>query len=105
MSEPKNDERLASGWGRRQPKQSGRDWSGSEMSEQDQIEPAEDLGLAGDAGPITGRASTRTPQQLATGDTLGGARDTDTADDTGPADESEANLAQSDPLQDQPSRH
>jgi hypothetical protein len=104
MTEREDENRLASGWGRREQKPSQRDWVGAESEQRDQAEAAEDLAIAGDSGPISGRASTRQPQELATGDTLGGTRDTDTADDTGPADESEANLAQGDPLQVQPPR-
>ena len=104
MTEREDENRLASGWGRREPKPAQRDWVGSDTGKVEQTDVPEDLEIAADAGPISGRASTRQPQELATGDTLGGTTDTDPADDTGPADESEANLAQSDPLQDQPPR-
>ena len=104
MTEHEDENRLASGWGRREPKPSQRDWVGSDSGQRDQTDAAEDLEIAGDSGPISGRASTRQPQELATGDTFGGATDTDPADDTGPADESEANLAQGEPLQVQPPR-
>src|SRR3954452_10360810 len=89
MTDRKDETRLAPGGGRREPKPAQRDWVGSDSGQRDQTEPAEDLEIAGDSGPISGRASTRQPQGLATGDTLGGATDTDPADDTGPADESE----------------
>jgi len=102
MTEPEDENRLASGWGRRDPKPAPRAWVGNEPAERDPAEADEDLAIAGDSGPISGRASTRQPQELATGDTLGGATDTDTADDSRFADESDANLAQADPLQGQP---
>ena len=104
MTERDNDKRLASGWGRREPRHPDHDWAGGDRSQGDPSEPDEDLDIAGDSGPITGRATTRRPEEIATGDTLGGARDTDTADDTGPADEAEANLAQPEPLADEPPR-
>jgi hypothetical protein len=104
LSERDDDQRLASGWGRREQKHAGHDWSGDDGSQRDPSEPPDDLEIAGDSGAITGRATSRTPDDLATGDTLGGVRDTDTADDTGPADEAEANLAQSEPLRDEPPR-
>ncbi len=103
MTERDDDQRLASGWGRKAAKPAQRDWSASE-SQPYENQPAEDLDIAGDEGPITGRASTRQPQEIATGDTLGGTRDTDTADDTGPADDAGANLAQSEPLRAEPPR-
>lgn len=104
MTERNNDDRLASGWGRREPTHPDRDWSGGDRSQGDPSEPTEDLEIAGDSGPITGRATTRRPDELATGDTLGGARDTDTADDTDQADQAEDNLAQSAPVRDEPPR-
>jgi hypothetical protein len=104
MTEREDENRLASGWGRREAKPAQRDWVGSDPGRRDPDAAAEDLDIAGDSGPISGRASTRQPQELAPGDTLGGTTDTDTADDTGAADESEANLAQGDPLQVEPPR-
>lgn len=104
MTERDDEKRLASGWGRRDQRVTQHDWSGGDRSQRDPSEPAEDLEIAGQEGPITGRATTRQPDELATGDTLGGARDTDTADDSDRASEAEDNLAQSDPLQDEPPR-
>ncbi len=77
MTEREDDKRLASGWGRRGPKPADRDWSGGDRSQRDTTDADEDLQMAGDEGPITGRAATREPQDLATGDTIGGARDED----------------------------
>ena len=82
----RDDRRLASGWGRRDPQHTGHDSPGDDRSQRDTSESDEDMAIAGDEGPITGRASTRRPEELATGDTLGGASDPDTADDTGRSD-------------------
>jgi len=120
MTEREDENRVASGWGRREPKPSQRDWVGGESGQPDPAEPAEDAGLARDAGPITGRESTRTPQEMAPGDTLGGTPDTDATDDAGtnadtggeagsgtrsdsadraaPPDGPDANMSQADPL-------
>ena len=81
MTERDDNQRLASGWGRREPRPSDHDWSGDDRSPDNPSEPAEDLEIGGDEGAITGRATTRDPQGLVPGDTLGGARDPDPADD------------------------
>ena len=100
MTERDDEKRLASGWGRREPK-APHHWSGGDRSQRDPGEPPEDLDIAGHEGPITGRATTRQPDELATGDTLGGARDTDTADDSDKADKAEDSLAPSEPIRDE----
>jgi len=71
-----DEKRLASGWGRRPPRPPEHDWSSGEEGEREK-EAAEDLDTAGEAGPITGRASTRKPQDIAPCDTLGGPGDTE----------------------------
>jgi hypothetical protein len=83
-----DEKRLASGWGRRAPKPPDHDWSGRTDTEGED-EGGEDLEIAGDEGAISGRASSRKPQDIASGDTLGGPRQPETADDAGPTGEDE----------------
>jgi hypothetical protein len=83
MTDRDKDQRLASGWGRRQAKQPQRepptDQAGREAADEAgretpgeaeaRAQATEDLDLAGEEGAITGRAASRDPDQLATGNT------------------------------------
>ena len=62
------DLRLASGWGRREPKPPEPDWARGSADEAEtpdeeagREDPLEDVEIAGDAGAISGRATGRTP--------------------------------------------
>lgn len=59
----------------------------------------DDLEDGADAGAISGRAVTRQPHDLAPGDTLGGGSAVETGDDV---PETDANMAQADPLSGNP---
>jgi hypothetical protein len=54
-SDKDDEQRMASGWGRRPATPAERDWS---PAGRDRAEAEEDLQIEGDAGAISGRAST-----------------------------------------------